>query len=84
MSKEDAIAEITKIRADIVAGRSKFQDIARARSDCSSAQRGGDLGTFGPGQMQRPFEEATYALAVGEMSGVVDTDSGVHLILRTA
>jgi len=33
--------------------------------------------------MQRPFEEATYALAVGEMSGVVETDSGVHIILRT-
>lgn len=33
--------------------------------------------------MQRAFEEATYALAVGEMSGVVDTDSGVHIILRT-
>ena len=36
------------------------------------------------GQMQRPFEEATYALKVGEISDVVDTDSGVHLILRTA
>ena len=32
--------------------------------------------------MQRPFEEATFALAVGEMSGVVDTDSGLHVILR--
>lgn len=35
------------------------------------------------GQMQRPFEEATYALDVGEISDVVSTDSGVHLILRT-
>lgn len=33
--------------------------------------------------MQKPFEDATYALNVGEMSGVVDTDSGVHIILRT-
>ena len=33
--------------------------------------------------MQRPFEEATYALDVGEISDVVSTDSGVHLILRT-
>ena len=46
-------------------------------------QRGGDLGEFGRGQMQKPFEDATFALAVGEMSGVVDTDSGVHVILRT-
>jgi NIMA-interacting peptidyl-prolyl cis-trans isomerase 1 len=34
--------------------------------------------------MQRPFEEATYALHVGEMSDVVSTESGLHLILRTA
>lgn len=33
--------------------------------------------------MQRPFEEATYALSVGEISGIVDTDSGVHIIKRT-
>lgn len=33
--------------------------------------------------MQKPFEEATFGLQVGQMSDVVDTDSGVHLILRT-
>lgn len=33
--------------------------------------------------MQKPFEEATYNLKVGEISEVVDTDSGVHLIMRT-
>ena len=36
------------------------------------------------GQMQKPFEDATYALKVGEISDVISTDSGVHLILRTA
>ena len=41
------------------------------------------VGRFGRGQMQKPFEEATYALKVGELSDVVDTDSGVHIILRT-
>lgn len=52
-------------------------------SDCSSHEANGDLGWFGKGQMQRPFEEATYALSPGQISGVVETESGVHLILRT-
>lgn len=46
------------------------------------AASGGDLGEFERGKMQKPFEEAAFALQPGEMSGVVDTDSGVHLILR--
>jgi len=66
-----------------VSGNGDFQAIAQTDSDCSSAKRGGDLGHFGRGQMQKPFEEAAYGLKVGELSGVVDTDSGVHIVLRT-
>jgi NIMA-interacting peptidyl-prolyl cis-trans isomerase 1 len=58
--------------------------LATNYSDCSSAKRGGDLGYFEHGQMQKPFEETTFALQVGELSEPVWTDSGVHLILRTA
>ena len=41
----------------IVSGQRTFEELASEVSDCSSAKRGGDLGKFGRGQMQRPFEE---------------------------
>eukprot|EP01031_Cornospumella_fuschlensis_P038778 gene38778-47154_t len=59
-----------------------FKQIAEQNSDCGSHERGGDLGVFGRGQMQRPFEEATFGLQPGQLSGLVETDSGVHIILR--
>ena len=62
----------------------KFAALAHHRSDCGSFQAGGDLGEFGPGEMQEPFEQATISLPVGEVSGIVSTDSGLHLIYRTA
>lgn len=61
-----------------------FEKAAFERSDCSSHKKNGDLGLFGRGQMQKPFEEASFALDVGKMSGIVDSDSGSHLILRIA
>ncbi|OUS45273.1 hypothetical protein BE221DRAFT_76576 [Ostreococcus tauri] len=82
-TKSAAIEELLAHREHIASGRCAFEDVATRVSDCSSGKRGGDLGEFGRGQMQKPFEDATFALAVGEMSGVVDTDSGVHVILRT-
>lgn len=47
-----------------MAGKTTFADLAKQTSDCSSAKRGGDLGSFGPGEMQQAFEKATYALQV--------------------
>lgn len=67
-----------------MSGQATFEELASQFSDCSSAKRGGDLGPFGRGQMQKPFEEAAFNLKVGEMSGPVWTDSGVHIIKRTA
>ncbi|KAG8064188.1 hypothetical protein GUJ93_ZPchr0004g38994 [Zizania palustris] len=83
-TRTDAAARLTELRGQILSGRANFADLAARHSDCSSARRGGDLGTFGRKQMQKPFEDATFALRVGEMSDIVDTDSGVHIILRTA
>ena len=62
--------------------RATFEELARTESDCSSAKRGGDLGFFGPKKMQPAFEEASFALEIGEMSGIVETSSGVHVLLR--
>jgi hypothetical protein len=84
MSYDDAVTELEQWRQDILAGKITFEDAAKQRSDCGSYARGGDLGTFGPGEMMKPFEDATKALKVGEMSGMVVTDSGVHLIKRIA
>ena len=59
-----------------------FTKYALMRSDCSSYKAHGDLGYFGRGMMQGPFEDAAYGLGVGEMSNIVITDSGYHLIYR--
>eukprot|EP00735_Rhodelphis_limneticus_P015067 TRINITY_DN9217_c0_g1::TRINITY_DN9217_c0_g1_i1::g.13281::m.13281 TRINITY_DN9217_c0_g1::TRINITY_DN9217_c0_g1_i1::g.13281 ORF type:complete len:135 (+),score=38.42,sp/Q9SL42/PIN1_ARATH/64.35/1e-47,Rotamase/PF00639.16/6.7e-27,Rotamase_3/PF13616.1/1.2e-21,Rotamase_2/PF13145.1/3.4e-07 TRINITY_DN9217_c0_g1_i1:52-405(+) len=83
-SKDEAIKKLQAIREKIVAGQARFEEVARVESDCSSAQRGGDLGDFGRGEMQKPFEDAAFALNVNEISGIVDSGSGVHIVLRTA
>ena len=81
-SKQEAIDGITQIRASLENG-DDFAKLAEQFSECGSAQNGGDLGHFGPGQMQAAFEEASFALQVGQLSSLVDTDSGIHVILRT-
>ncbi|KAH9949347.1 rotamase-domain-containing protein [Amylocystis lapponica] len=83
-SKEEAIEMLQEYAREINGAPDKFGQLAKVHSDCSSHSNMGDLGAFGPGQMQKPFEDATYALKVGEISDIVSTDSGVHLILRTA
>ena len=84
LPKADALAKLATLRASIDSGAADFAAVARVESDCSSAARGGDLGPFSRGQMQKPFENASFALAVGELSEIIDTDSGVHIILRVA
>nr|XP_056715512.1 peptidyl-prolyl cis-trans isomerase NIMA-interacting 1 [Euleptes europaea] len=81
-TKEEALELINGYIQKIKSGED-FESLASQFSDCSSAKAGGDLGAFGRGQMQKPFEDASFALRTGEMSGPVFTDSGIHIILRT-
>ncbi len=61
-----------------------FAALAQQFSIDGSRRQGGDLGVFGRGMMVRPFEEAAFKLKVGEISDVVKTEFGYHIIKRTA
>ena len=74
-SEEDA----TAAAAALAEGRD-FAEVAREVSTDGSAQRGGELGWFGPGMMIPEFEEAVRALEVGQVSGPVQSRYGWHLI----
>ena len=80
-TKEEAISNINQFREQIKS-MEDWDRIAAEYSECGSAANAGDLGFFGPGAMQKAFEEAAFATPVGQISGLVDTDSGIHIILR--
>jgi peptidyl-prolyl cis-trans isomerase SurA len=61
-----------------------LEDLARELSDGPSAPRGGDLGAFAQGVMDPRFEAAAFRLEVGQLSGIVETPFGFHIIERTA
>jgi peptidyl-prolyl cis-trans isomerase C len=61
-----------------------FALLAKHNSKCPSGQNGGSLGTFGRGQMVKPFEDAAFALEVDGLSQPVQTPFGYHLIKRSA
>ena len=84
--KASHILVATKEQAESIlaeANALNFASLAQAHSSCPSKARGGDLGDFGPGQMVKPFEDATLATPIGEISQPVQTQFGYHLIHRT-
>ncbi len=60
-----------------------FAALAREFSICGSKSSGGDLGWFGSGKMIPKFEEAVSKLSVGQISGLVPTQFGYHIIKKT-
>ncbi|MGB4600746.1 MAG: peptidylprolyl isomerase [Trichlorobacter sp.] len=64
-------------------GGAKFEDLAKAKSVDTSASKGGDLGWFGKGNMVPTFEKAAFGLKEGELSGIVKSEFGFHLIKLT-
>lgn len=82
-TKKQAHDIIVQLRLRILSGES-FADLASVHSECPSAADGGDLGVFAPGDMEEAFEAALKELEVGEISQVVHTQYGMHLIQRLA
>ncbi|KKK11893.1 peptidyl-prolyl cis-trans isomerase ssp-1 [Aspergillus rambellii] len=81
-SKEEARQILEGYQERILRGEISLGDLAMSESDCSSARKKGDLGFFGRGDMQKEFEDAAFALQPGEISEIVDSQSGLHLIER--
>lgn len=69
-----------EILAAITNGEKTFEDAAKESSTCPSGQKGGDLGTFGKGQMVPEFEQAAFTAEIGQVVGPVKTQFGFHLI----
>jgi peptidyl-prolyl cis-trans isomerase C len=84
LTDAEALAKAQDIRKQILAG-ADFATLAKAESDdAGSGAKGGDLGTFKHGQMVAPFDQAAFALPVGEVSEPVKSQFGYHIIKITS
>ena len=82
-TQDEAKAMIEDAKTQIAEG-GDFAELAKQVSDCPSGSNGGSLGEFGRGQMVKAFEDTAFALEPGEISDIIETEFGYHLICRTA
>jgi peptidyl-prolyl cis-trans isomerase C len=82
--REQVRTRLQTLRQEIVGGKIDFAEAAKKFSQCTSASNGGDIGYF-PRKLavEEPFAKAAFALKVGDISEVVETDYGMHLIKVT-
>jgi protein-export membrane protein SecD len=81
ISKEDAKEKIEELKAKITANNF-IQTVKDNSTEPGASTSGGDLGWFGAGAMVKPFEDAALALKTGQISDVVETEFGFHLIFK--
>ncbi len=76
-------AECLDLKARIDAG-ADFAELARKHSSCPSSREGGDLGSFGPGDMVPEFDQVVFSAEVNSVQGPVRTQFGYHLLEVTS
>lgn len=81
-AKAKAAAEA--VLAEVRKNPAGFAEVAKKSSQDSTAAQGGDLDFFGRGAMVKPFEEAAFSMKVGDISNVLETDFGYHVLTLTA
>lgn len=67
-----------------IADGNDFADVAREHSSCPSSAKGGDLGSFGPGQMVAEFDTVVFSADINVVQGPVKTQFGYHLLEVTS
>ncbi len=82
-TQDEALEHAKELRKEIMEDPTRFAEIAsRESNDLATRDSGGDLGTFGPGTMVEAFDKAAFALKPNEISDVVETEYGYHIIER--